>query len=168
MSAPKASSPSRADLMKKRRKALWHIVPVAALTGGASGTPTPGFEFPKQAAVSTADIALLAGIYNLYFEEDVSPRDMPELLKQAGILIAVGGGVVYSGIKLSEAGAAEVLNFLPGLGWVLSSLVTSSVTATVAALWWWYCDRHARNGTKPLASSSARTTSPHFSAVTDE
>ncbi len=151
MSAPKPSSPTRSDLMKKRRKAFWLIVPVAALTGGTSGTPTPGLEFPKQAAVSAADIALMAGIYNVYFEEEVSPRDMPELLKQAGILIAVGGGVVYSGLKLTEAGAAEVLNFVPGFGWLLSSLVTTSVTATVAALWWWYCDRQARNGMKPVA-----------------
>jgi hypothetical protein len=84
MSAPSPSSHTRADLMNKRRKALWLIVPVAALTGGTSGTPTPGLEFPKQVAVSAADIALLAGIYNVYFEEDVSPKDMPELSSKLG------------------------------------------------------------------------------------
>ena len=65
--------------------------------------------------VAAADIALLAGIYNVYFDEDVTPANVIEMLKDAGLLIAVGGGVVYGGVKLTEAGLAEVLNFVPGL-----------------------------------------------------
>jgi hypothetical protein len=140
--------------MRKRRKALWLIVPAATLTGGTSGAPTPGLEVPKQAIVSAADIALLAGIYNVYFDEDISPGNMIAVLKEAGILIAVGGSVVYGGVKLTEAGLAEVLNFVPGFGWLVSGMITASVTATVATLWWWYCDRHARNGAIPLMRSS--------------
>jgi hypothetical protein len=136
--------------MSKRRKALWLIVPAATLTGGASGTPTPGLEVPKQAVVSAADIALLAGIYNVYFEEELGPANMIELLKNAGMLIAVGGSLVYGGVKLTEAGTAEVLNFVPGVGWLISGLITASVTATVASLWWLYCDGHARKGTIPF------------------
>lgn len=150
MSASQPSSPSRASLMKKRRKALWLIVPAATITGGASGAPTPGLEIPKQAAVSATDIALLAGIYNVYFDEEIAPASMVEVLKETGILIAVGGSIVYGGVKLTEAGLAEVLNFVPGFGWLISGLITASVTATVATLWWWYCDRQARSGLTPL------------------
>jgi hypothetical protein len=148
--------PSRASLMKKRRKALWLILSTATLTGGASGAPTPGLEGPKQAVVTAADITLLAGIYNAYFDEDVSPTNMRELLKEAGILVAVGGSVVYGGVKFTEAGLAEVLNFVPGFGWLVSGLITASVTATVAAMWWWYCDYQARNGAIPLTAIQAQ------------
>jgi hypothetical protein len=142
--------PSRLSLMSKRRKALWLIVPAATITGSASGAPTPGLEVPKQAVVSATDIALLAGIYNVYFDEDVSADRMVDILKEAGILAFVGGSIVYGGVKLTEAGLAEVLNFVPGLGWLVSGLITASVTATVACLWWWYCDTQARKGTIPL------------------
>jgi hypothetical protein len=137
--------------MSKRRKALWLIVPAATATGGVSGAPTPGLEGPKQVVVSAADIALLAGIYNVYFDDDITPSNMIEVLKEAGLLIAVGGSIVYGGVKLTEAGLAEVLNFVPGFGWLVSGVITASVTATVATLWWWYCDQQARQGMIPLA-----------------
>ena len=145
-------SPTQRSLMKKRRKARWLIVPAATFTGGTSGAPTPGLEIPKQAAVSAADIALLAGIYNVYFDEDINPANMVEVLKEAGVLVAVGGTLVYGSIKLTEAGLAEVLNFVPGLGWLLSGMITASVTAAVATLWWWYCDGYARRGATPLTA----------------
>jgi hypothetical protein len=65
---------------------------------------------------------------------------------------------VYGGIKLTEAGLAEVLNFVPGFGWLLSGLITASVTASVASLWWWYCDRQARAGTVPLVRQQVIST----------
>jgi hypothetical protein len=49
--------------------------------------------------VSAAHIALLAGIYNVYFDEDISLANMIEMLKNAAILIAVGGSVVYGGVN---------------------------------------------------------------------
>jgi uncharacterized protein (DUF697 family) len=138
---------SRPLLMRKRWKTLALIVPAAAITGTASGAPTPGFEIPKQmAAVSTADIKLMAQIYKVYFGEDITTANMTELLTEAGLLVAVGGSMVYSGVKFSEAAIAEVLNFVPGAGWIASGLITASVTATVATLWWWYCDRQTRYG----------------------
>lgn len=82
---------------------------------------------------------------------------MIELLKDAGALIAVGGSVVYASVKLTEAGLAEVLNFVPGFGWLVSGLITASVTATVAVLWWWYCDYHARSGAIPFTAIRPQT-----------
>lgn len=145
-----SSSPaSRLSLMKKRKSALWLIVPTATVTGGASGAPTPALELPKQLVVTAADVALLAGIYNVYFDEDIEPANMIELLMHSGMVIAVGGTVVYGGVKLTEVCLAEILNFVPGVGWLVSGMLTASVTATVATLWWWHCDRHARAGTIP-------------------
>jgi uncharacterized membrane protein len=78
---------------------------------------------------------------------------MVELLKDAGILIAVGGTLLYGGIKVTEAGLAEVLNFIPGIGWGVSGLITASVTALVAGLFAMYCDSQAQKGVVPLLRS---------------
>ena len=58
-----SSSPaSRLSLMKKRKSALWLIVPTATVTGGASGAPTPARELPNQRVVTAAHVAVVAGI----------------------------------------------------------------------------------------------------------
>jgi hypothetical protein len=147
------SPPSRLALNQKRWKTIWHIAPVALATGTASAMPTPTLETVKQAGVTAADITLMAGIYNIYFEEDIAKGEMIELLKDAGILIAVGGTLLYGGIKVSEAGLAEVLNFVPGAGWGVSGLITASVTAIVSGLFAFYCDSQAKKGIVPLLKS---------------
>jgi hypothetical protein len=142
-------------LMRKRWKALWVIVPTATATGAASATPTPSLETVKQAAVTAADIALMANIYNVYFEEEITQGEMIQLLKDAGILIAVGGTLLYGGIKVTESGLAEVLNFVPGVGWGVSGAITATVTLLVAGLFAMYCDSQARKGVVPLLNSRA-------------
>jgi hypothetical protein len=66
------SPPSRSALLKKRWKTFWLIAPVATATGTASAAPTPTLESVKQAGVTAADIALMGGIYNIYFEEKIT------------------------------------------------------------------------------------------------
>jgi len=54
------------------------------------------------------------------------------------------------GVKATEAILAEVLNWVPVIGWVTSGAITASVTLTVGALWWWGCDTALREGTSPV------------------
>jgi hypothetical protein len=112
--------------------------------------PRPSVETIKQAGVTAADLTLMAGIYNIYFEEQIGQGEMIQLLKDAGILIAVGGTLLYGGIKVSESGLAEVLNFVPGVGWGISGLITASVTTMVGGLFAVYCDSNARKGVVPF------------------
>jgi hypothetical protein len=56
----------------------------------------------------------------------------------------------YGGVKLTEGLLAEVLNFVPVIGWLASGLITASVTATVGVLWCWACDSALRRGTTPV------------------
>ena len=46
-----------------------------------------------------------------------------------------------------------MLNFVPALGWMVSGLVTASVTATVACAWWLFCDYKYRGKTSPLLAA---------------
>jgi hypothetical protein len=55
---------------------------------------------------------------------------------EAGLVISIGGGLAYGGVKLTETILAEVLNFVPVVGGLMSGIVTSSVTLTVGLLWW--------------------------------
>jgi hypothetical protein len=121
------------DLNKKRKKVLYALLGGAATTGVASGTPTPGLEAPKQAAIAIGDVVLMAGIYNIYFDDDMSVEGVKDMLLEAGLVTAVGGGLAYGGVKVTEAILAEVLNWVPVIGWVTSGVITASVTLTVGA-----------------------------------
>ena len=145
------AQPSGESLFKRRKKTLWIVLGAAGACGSASSAPTAGLEIPKQAAVGLGDMVLLASIYNVYFEEEPGQDRMIEMLKEAGVVLAVGGGFAYGSVKLTEAVLAEVLNFVPVVGWLVSGAITASVTATVGALWWWACDQALRRGTNPVA-----------------
>jgi hypothetical protein len=138
------------NLNKKRKKVLYTLLGGAATTGVTSGTPTPGFEAPKQAAIAIGDIALMAGIYNIYFDDDIGTDGVKSMLIEAGLVTAVGGGLAYGGVKATEAILAEILNWVPVIGWITSGVITASVTLTVGALWWWGCDTALRGDTSPV------------------
>jgi hypothetical protein len=140
-----------AGLYSKRRKALWILTVGAGGTGFSSAIPTPALEAPKQAAIALADIGLMAGIYTVYFDEDVDVDTIKDMLIEAGVIVTAGGGMAYGTIKATEAVMAEVLNWIPVLGWVVSGTITASVTFSAGALWWWACDTAYRSGTSPVA-----------------
>ena len=98
-----------ANLHSKRRKALWILTVGAGGTGFSSAIPTPTLEAPKQAAIALADIGLMAGIYTVYFDEDVGVYTIKDMLIKAGLIVSAGGGMAYGTIKATEAVMAEVL-----------------------------------------------------------
>jgi hypothetical protein len=140
------------DLYKKRKKALWAILGGAATNAVASGAPTPGLETAKQAGIAVADVLLMAGVYNIYFGEDIGTGGVMDMLAEAGLVAAVGGGLTYGAIKVGEAVISEVLNWVPVIGWVASGAITGSVTLTVGCIWLWACDAAYRQGTSPVAA----------------
>jgi hypothetical protein len=139
-----------ASLSAKRRKALWILTVGAGGTGFSSAIPTPTLEAPKQAAIALADIGLMAGIYTVYFDEDVGVDTIKDMLIEAGLIVSAGGGMAYGTIKATEAVMAEVLNWIPVIGWIISGTITASVTLSAGALWWWACDTAYRSGESPV------------------
>jgi hypothetical protein len=142
---------SRQQLTKKRKKALWALVGGAGTTGASVVIPTPGWEVPKQAVVATADIVTLAGIYNIYFDEDIGVQGVKDMLLEMGLVVTTGGAVAYGSIKVTEGIIHEVLNWIPVIGWVAKGVITGSVTLTVGTLWLWVCDTALRQDKSPVA-----------------
>lgn len=138
------------SLARRRRKALWTVVRAAGTTGAASTAPTTGLEIPKQAAVGLTDLVMLGTLYSVYFDEQPDQAQMTEMLTEAGVVLAAAGGLAYTSVKFTEATLAEILNFVPLVGWLASGAITASVTTTVGLLWLWGCDSAYRRGTSPM------------------
>jgi hypothetical protein len=131
---------AKRGLYKKRKNAWSTLLIGAAGTGAGSAAPTPGLEAPKQAVIAVADLALMARIYDIYFDEDIGAEEVARMLMQEGLAITVTGGLAYGAVKVTEALLSEVLNWVPGVGWITSGTITASVTLTVGSLWLWRCD----------------------------
>jgi hypothetical protein len=58
--------------------------------------------------------------------------------------------MAYGTIKATEAVMAEVLNWIPVIGWVISGTIPASVTFSAGALWWWACDAAYGSGKSPV------------------
>jgi hypothetical protein len=153
---PVPNRPTRRSLAKKRRKVIGILLTAAGGTGSVSAAPTPGLEFPKQAFVGLADALVFSNIYQAYFDEDLDEESVKNMLQQTGVAVAVGGGVAYVSIKLTEGLLAEILNFLPGVGWLISGAITASMTVIFGALWATMCDYSVRNGTSPVTELRTR------------
>ena len=71
------SHDSTASLAQRRHEALGLVLGVAGGVGILSGTPTPGAELGKQAAITVGDALLLKGIYEVYFDEVPDEERVP-------------------------------------------------------------------------------------------
>jgi uncharacterized protein (DUF697 family) len=141
---------------KERRRIIQILLGAAAANGGLSAAPTPGVEGPKQVAIGLADVLVFSGIYQAYFDKELDEQSLQSLLMDTGVAVAVGGGFAYVSIKLGESVLAEILNFVPIVGWLVSGAITASMTVTFGVLWAWACERSIRNGTSPAAEMRAQ------------
>ncbi|MGJ3252304.1 MAG: hypothetical protein ACFE0J_14420 [Elainellaceae cyanobacterium] len=119
------------SLTTKRNKAILAIIATTTANAGGAAVPTPGVETGKHAVFSAAEIAMCVTIYNLYFSEDISKDGIKDFLIKNGIAVAGGGGLAFVGTKLGHAAVAEMLNFIPVIGWGIKAVLAGSITASI-------------------------------------
>jgi hypothetical protein len=118
------------DLGKKRMKALIAIGTQAAISGGAAAVPTPVVETVKHIAVAGNELLLCANLYQIYYEEKISPESIRELLTYAGILALGAGGLVFVSVK----GVQILLHEISNIIWPISTVITVPIATSVTGL----------------------------------
>jgi hypothetical protein len=128
------------NLGKKRLEAALAIAGYAVGSGTASAAPTPGGELPKQLLVTASDILMYTRIWKIYFEEDLSSKELLEILAQLGFVSLVATGAAYIAGKASTAILKEIVNWTGPLGWGITAAIAGSLTGLFGAAWALYCD----------------------------
>ncbi len=118
-------------LNKRRMKALIAIGTQSAISGGAAAIPTPAVETVKHIALAGNELLLCANIYQIYYEEKITTERIEELLKDAGILAAVAGGLVFVSTKGVQVLLHEISNFVWPIGIIITVPIATSVIALV-------------------------------------
>lgn len=117
-------------LHKRRMKALIAVGTQSAISGGAAAIPTPAVETVKHIALAGNELILCANIYQIYYEEKITTERIEELLKDAGILAAAAGGLVFVSTKGVQVLLHEISNFV----WPISTVITVPIATSVTAL----------------------------------
>jgi hypothetical protein len=134
-------SNSVTHLGKKRLEATLAIAGYAAGGGAAASTPTPGMEFPKQFMLTASDVLMYASIWKIYFEEDLSQKELMDMLTELGLVAIASLGTAYTVARINTAILCEFADWLGPLGWWASAAISGSVAGLSGVAWALYCDR---------------------------
>lgn len=127
-------------LGKKRLEAALAIAGCAASGGAATAVPMPCGEVPKQVVLTASDILMYVTVWKIYFEEDLSQKDLLALLAEVGIITAAAAGTAYLAAKGSTALLKEITNWAGPMAWWVGALLAGSLTGGLGGLWAFYCD----------------------------
>ncbi|OUL35166.1 hypothetical protein BV375_02640 [Nostoc sp. 106C] len=129
------------SLGKKRLEATLAIATYAVGSGTASAAPTPGGEIPKQILLTAADVLMYTSIWKIYFEEDLSKKELVEILAELGLVTIAATGTAYVVSKVSTALLKEISNWTGPLGWGVVAAIAGSLSGLFGVAWAIYCDQ---------------------------
>jgi hypothetical protein len=129
------------SLGKKRLEATLAIATYAVGSGTASAAPTPGGEIPKQILLTASDVLMYTSIWKIYFEEDLSKKELVEILAELGLVTIAATGTAYVVSKVSTALLKEISNWTGPLGWGVVAAIAGSLSGLFGVAWAIYCDQ---------------------------
>ncbi|MBD2356632.1 hypothetical protein H6G41_18710 [Tolypothrix sp. FACHB-123] len=129
------------NLGQKRLDAALAIATYAVGSGTASAAPTFGGELPKQMLLTASDILMYTNIWKIYFAEDLSSKQLVEILAELGFVTIAGAGTAYVVSKASTALLKEITNWMGPLGWGAVAAIAGSLSGLFGVAWAIYCDR---------------------------
>ncbi|OUL37386.1 hypothetical protein BV372_02105 [Nostoc sp. T09] len=129
------------SLGKKRLEASLAIATYAVGSGTASAAPTPGGEIPKQILLTASDVLMYTSIWKIYFEEDLSRKELVEILAELGLVTIAATGTAYVVSKASTALLKEITNWTGPLGWGVVAAIAGSLSGLFGVGWAIYCDQ---------------------------
>lgn len=133
------------NLNKKRKKAALAILAVAAGSGVVIAIPISSGEIPKQVFMTVAAVAMYTVIWDIYFDEELSQKDIKSILVDLGLITLISAGTAYITAKGATALISDITNWLGAIGWGVVGIIAGSVTGLLGVAWASYCDDLSRN-----------------------
>ncbi len=141
---------SVSSLGKKRLDTALAIATYAVGSGTASATPTPGGELPKQILLTASDILMYTNIWKIYFSEDLSQKELIDILAELGFVTVAAAGTAYVVSKASTAVLKEITQWTGPLGWGMIAAIAGSLSGLFGFVWAMYCDQLYLQQQSPL------------------
>ncbi len=135
------------NLNHRRKKAALAILAAAGGSGVvmAIPIPIPSVEIPKQVFMTAANVAMYTVIWDIYFDEELSQKDIKSILLDLSLITLISAGTAYITAKGTTALISDITNWLGAIGWGVAGAIAGSATGLLGLAWTFYCDDLYRN-----------------------
>ncbi|MDJ0686949.1 MAG: hypothetical protein QNJ41_00410 [Xenococcaceae cyanobacterium MO_188.B32] len=135
------------SLHHKRKQVSIAILATVFGTGVVTATPTPNLEISKQVFLTIANVAMCALVWNIYFDEELSKKDIISILLDLSIVTVISAFTAYVTAKGITALINDITNWLGVIGWVVIGIIAGLATSLLGIGWASYCDDLYRHQT---------------------
>lgn len=135
------------SLHHKRKQVSIAILAAVFGTGVVTATPTPNLEISKQVFLTIANVAMCALVWNIYFDEELSKKDIISILLDLSIVTVISAFTAYVTAKGITALINDITNWLGVIGWVVIGIIAGLATSLLGIGWASYCDDLYRHQT---------------------
>ena len=135
------------SLHHKRKQVSIAILAAVFGTGVVTATPTPNLEISKQVFLTIANVAMCALVWNIYFDEELSKKDILSILFDLLVVTVISAFTAYITAKGITALINDITNLLGIIGWAVIGIIAGLATSCLGIGWASYCDDLYRHQT---------------------
>ena len=135
------------SLHHKRKQVFIAILAAVFGTGVVTATPTPNLEISKQVFLTIANVAMCALVWNIYFDEELSKKDIISILLDLLVVTVISAFTAYITARGITALINDVTNWLGVMGWIVIGIIAGLATSLLGIGWASYCDDLYRHQT---------------------
>ncbi len=135
------------SLHHKRKQVFIAILAAVFGTGVVTATPTPNLEISKQVFLTIANVAMCALVWNIYFDEELSKKDIISILFDLLVVTVISAFTAYITARGITALINDVTNWLGVMGWIVIGIIAGLATSLLGIAWASYCDDLYRHQT---------------------
>ena len=127
-------------LHHKRKQASIAILAAVFGTGVVTATPTPDIEVSKQVFLTIANVAMCAIVWNIYFDEELSKKDIVSILLDLLVVTVISAFTAYVTAKGITTLINDITSWLGVIGWMVIGIIAGLATSLLGIGWASYCD----------------------------
>lgn len=135
------------SLHQKRKQVFIAILAAVFGSGVVTATPTPNLEISKQVFLTIANVAMCALVWNIYFDEELSKKDIISILLDLLVVTVISAFTAYITAKGITTLINDVTSWLGRMGWLVIGIMAGSSTSLLGIGWASYCDDLYRHQT---------------------
>lgn len=128
------------QIYSKRKRAIIVILATILGAGIVTATPATNLELFKQMFLTIANVAMCTVLWDIYFDEELSTKDIKSILLELGLISIICAVTAFITAKAVLALLGKFVILMGTLGWVMAGVIASVTTAILGIAWLFYCD----------------------------